>query len=71
MSARDGPSPAPRATLDVEAVHLVGPDGGQRRTVEADLVAVAGGWNPALQLYRAIGGGLRYDEDLATFVPDG
>ncbi len=54
----------------VEAVHLVGP-GGERRTVEADLVAVAGGWNPALQLYRAIGGGLRYDDDLATFVPDG
>ncbi len=54
----------------VEAVHLVGP-GGERRTVEADLVAVAGGWNPALQLYRAIGGGLRYDEELATFVPDG
>jgi sarcosine oxidase subunit alpha len=54
----------------VEAVHVVGPDG-ERRTVDADLVAVAGGWNPALQLYRMIGGGLRYDDGLATFVPDG
>ena len=54
----------------VEAVHVVGP-GGERRTVEADLVAVSGGWNPAAQLSRAMGGGLRYDERLATYVPDG
>ncbi|TMK35597.1 MAG: ferredoxin, partial [Actinobacteria bacterium] len=54
----------------VEAVHLVGPEG-ERRTVDADLVAVSGGWNPAGQLSRAIGGGLRYDEALATYVPDG
>jgi sarcosine oxidase, subunit alpha len=54
----------------VEGVHLVGP-GGERRTVDADLVAVSGGWNPAAQLTRAIGGGLRYDEELATYVPDG
>ena len=54
----------------VEAVHVVGP-GGERRTVEADLLAVSGGWNPTAQLSRAIGGGLRYDEALATYVPDG
>jgi sarcosine oxidase subunit alpha len=54
----------------LSAVHLAGP-GGQRRTVEVDLLAVSGGWNPAVQLFRAIGGSLRYDESLATFVPDG
>jgi sarcosine oxidase, subunit alpha len=54
----------------VRAVHVIGPDG-ERRTVDADLVAVSGGWNPAAQLSRAIGGGLRYDERLATYVPDG
>jgi len=52
----------------VEAVHLVGPEG-ERRIADADLVAVSGGWNPAAQLSRAIGGGLRYDEALATYVP--
>jgi sarcosine oxidase subunit alpha len=52
------------------AVHLVGP-GGERETVPADLLAVSGGWNPTLQLARAIGCGLRYDEDRACFVPDG
>ncbi len=44
---------------------------GVERTVEADLILVSGGWNPAVQLWRAIGGGLRWDETLATFVPDG
>jgi sarcosine oxidase, subunit alpha len=54
----------------VEAVQVMG-QGGEWRTVDADLVAVSGGWNPAAQLSRAIGGGLRYDETLATYVPDG
>lgn len=53
----------------VSAVHAAGPVGGA--TFEADLLLVAGGWNPATQLYRAIGGGLRYDEARSCFVPDG
>ncbi len=39
--------------------------------MDADLLLVSGGWDPALQLYRGIGGGLRYDEALATYLPDG
>jgi sarcosine oxidase subunit alpha len=54
----------------VERVHLAGP-GGASSTVEADLVLVAGGWNPVVQLWRGIDGGLRYDEGRACFVPDG
>jgi sarcosine oxidase subunit alpha len=54
----------------VSAVHLVGP-AGDRETVEADLLLVSGGWNPVVQLWRAIGGGLRYDESRTCFVPDG
>jgi sarcosine oxidase subunit alpha len=54
----------------VSAVHLLGP-GGERDTVDADLLLVSGGWNPVVQLWRAIGGGLRYDESRACFVPDG
>jgi sarcosine oxidase subunit alpha len=54
----------------VEAVHLAGPNG-ETRTVEADVVAVSGGWNPAIQLARAIGVGLRFDERRSTYVPDG
>ena len=54
----------------VEAVVVRDADGTER-TVEADLVAVAGGWNPAVQLWRASGGALAWDEDRACFVPDG
>jgi sarcosine oxidase subunit alpha len=44
---------------------------GRERTLDCDLVAVSGGWNPVTQLWRAIGGGLTYDVPRACFVPDG
>ncbi|HEX8133922.1 MAG TPA: glycine cleavage T C-terminal barrel domain-containing protein, partial [Actinomycetes bacterium] len=43
----------------------------ERLRLDADLVAVSGGWNPVTQLHRAIGGGLRYAADKSCFVPDG
>src|SRR5205085_104413 len=52
----------------VAGVHVEGPDG--EATLDCDLVAVSGGWNPATQLWRAIGGALAYDEARACFVPD-
>jgi sarcosine oxidase subunit alpha len=54
----------------VETVQLTGPDGTERQ-IAADVVAVSGGWNPNVHLYRAIGGGLRYDDALAGWVPNG
>ena len=44
---------------------------GQRTTLPADTLAVSGGWNPAVQLARGLGIGLRYDEEKTCFVPDG
>ena len=38
---------------------------------EAVLLLVSGGWNPNLTLWRSIGGGLRYDERLTSFRPNG
>jgi sarcosine oxidase subunit alpha len=38
---------------------------------DADVLLVSGGWNPNLGLWRSIGGGLRYDERLASFRPNG
>jgi len=54
----------------VSAVHAAGP-GGAAETFDADLLLVAGGWNPAVQLWRGINGGLRYDDARACFLPDG
>jgi sarcosine oxidase subunit alpha len=38
---------------------------------DVDMLLVSGGWNPNLSLWRSIGGGLRYDERLASFRPNG
>lgn len=44
---------------------------GERITIACDLVAMSGGWNPALHLSTHLGGRPRWDDRLATFVPDG
>jgi sarcosine oxidase subunit alpha len=41
-------------------------DGGER--IDCDLLAVSGGWNPALQLYSYPNGRLRWDDGIAAFV---
>jgi sarcosine oxidase, subunit alpha len=40
------------------------------RRVAADLLAVAGGWNPVVHLFGQAQGRLRFDETLQAFVPD-
>jgi len=57
--------------LRVEAVDVVPRAGGSARRVDCDLVALSGGWNPAVHLHSQARGRLRYDDALATFVPDG
>lgn len=71
-------------TIDARAGELVVRAGGRARVeevvvrntdgssaaLEADLLAVSGGWNPNLSLWRSIGGGLRYDEERACFLPE-
>lgn len=42
---------------------------GEARRVETDLVAVAGGWSPNVNLHSQRRGALRWDDDLAGFVP--
>jgi sarcosine oxidase subunit alpha len=55
---------------NVEAVDVAGFDGGAKRRLDCDLVCVSGGWNPAVHLFSQARGTLRYDEALATFLPD-
>ena len=44
--------------------------GGAATKIACDMLAVSGGWNPAVHLFAHAGGRLRYDEPLAAFVPD-
>ncbi|MBI4184107.1 MAG: sarcosine oxidase subunit alpha family protein [Proteobacteria bacterium] len=43
---------------------------GPARTLACDLVAVSGGWSPAVHLFSQSQGTLRFDEARACFVPD-
>jgi sarcosine oxidase subunit alpha len=53
------------AAVDIESL-----SGGQQTRIDCDLVCVSGGWNPTVHLFSQARGSLRYDESLATFVPD-
>ncbi len=44
-------------------------DPSNRQIIECDLLAVSGGWNPALHLYAHAGGKAAYDSGLAAFFP--
>ncbi|MET3807259.1 sarcosine oxidase subunit alpha [Nakamurella sp. UYEF19] len=52
------------------AVLVTLPDGDIIR-VPADLLAVSGGWNPAVHLYSQAGGKLVFDAGVGSFVPAG
>jgi sarcosine oxidase subunit alpha len=56
--------------LRVTGIDLASLAGGATRRIDCDLVCVSGGWNPAVHLYSQSRGKLRYDDALATFVPD-
>ncbi len=55
----------------VEGVTVSTADGMFVERIPADLLLVAGGWNPAVHLYSQMGGTLRYDETIGSFVPAG
>ncbi|HYY08184.1 MAG TPA: 2Fe-2S iron-sulfur cluster-binding protein, partial [Actinomycetota bacterium] len=71
VSATNGTGPHERlraAGMELDVVDL-GADGSP--FTEGSTILVAGGWNPNLTLWRAIGGSVRYETDLAAFIPDG
>ncbi len=59
-----------RGTQRVTAVEVAPVTGGARHRIDCDLVCVSGGWNPAVHLFSQARGKLRYDDALATFVPE-
>ncbi len=60
-----------RGTQRVTRVYAAPRDGvGAGHWIDCDLVAMSGGWNPAVHLFSQSGGKLRFDEGDACFVPD-
>ena len=53
----------------VSAVRIGDIGGGGGRWMEADLVALSGGWTPSVHLHRQGGGSLRWDEGAQIFLP--
>jgi heterotetrameric sarcosine oxidase alpha subunit len=56
--------------LRVARVDVVSRGGGTARAIDCDLVALSGGYTPTVHLYSQARGTLRYDDVLASFVPD-
>ena len=59
----------------VRAAHVAKLNGdgtlaGPLRRLDCDLIAMSGGWSPAVHLFSQSGGRLRYDEDFRGFLPD-
>ncbi len=56
----------------VRQIHLRARDGGTTLPVPraCDLVLMSGGWNPNLALFAQARGSLRWDGDMASFLPD-
>ena len=42
-----------------------------REVLECDLLAISGGWSPAVHLHSQAGGSIRWDDDRHCFVPSG
>jgi len=59
-----------RGRLHVSGVDIVARDGGRRTSLDCDLVAVSGGFSPAVHLFSQARGTLRYDPSSASFLPD-
>ena len=55
----------------VSWVDLGPQDGARRERMPVDLLAVSGGWSPAVHLFSQGGGALRWDIERVAFVPEG
>ena len=66
MRARGG---SELQSAEIAALTSDGQAGEPRRTIMCDLLAMSGGWNPAVQLHAQSGGHPKWDARLGSFVP--
>ncbi|MBL0087589.1 MAG: (2Fe-2S)-binding protein [Ideonella sp.] len=60
-----------RGKREVQEVVIAAHSGGPTQRIDADCLASAGGWAPAVHLHSMAGGKLRWVDEAAMFVPDG
>ncbi|WP_423246823.1 2Fe-2S iron-sulfur cluster-binding protein [Sinomonas puerhi] len=68
-SAAEGDSSGRVSGVVVRGLDAAGNLSGASERLEADLLAVSGGWSPLVHLFSQRQGKLRWDEELAGFVP--
>ena len=54
----------------VRSAELIDQATGRRSRVPCDIIGMAGGWSPAVQLFTQSGGSLRFEDRIGAFVPD-
>jgi sarcosine oxidase subunit alpha len=54
----------------IRSVAVAAKTGGSARVLSCDLLAMSGGWNPTVHLWSQSRSSLRYDDTLASFLPD-
>lgn len=59
-----------QGTRHLRGVAVAAKTGGSARIISCDLLAMSGGWNPTVHLWSQSRSSLRYDDRLATFLPD-
>ena len=55
---------------EVRAVQVAPIEGGKAAKITCDLVGCSGGWSPTVHLFSQSRGTLKYDENIAAFLPD-
>jgi len=56
--------------LRIKSLEVYTPSSGKKRTIKCDAIAMSGGWTPSLHLWSHSKGGIKWDTDLAAYVPD-
>src|SRR5207302_184443 len=59
-----------RGSLRVSGVDVVPRAGGAAKSFDCDVIAVSGGYSPAVHLFSQARGSLKYDAITASFFPD-
>ncbi|WP_026941322.1 sarcosine oxidase subunit alpha family protein [Hellea balneolensis] len=56
--------------LRVNACEVYEPESGKKTKINCDAILMCGGWTPSLHLWSHSKGGIKWDADLAAYIPD-